>query len=513
LDSSLGGVWQDLGVLVGRMDALAGARGLLEWDQLCMMPPQAAAGRGEQLAALAAVYHEILVSGDLGRLLDRLEDALDSAEPEVHPVHRGALRNLRRERDRAVKLPLKLVEALERSRARGHQAWLAARKADDFAPFQPALTELVALAGEAAACLVEPGGHPYDAMLGAFEPGARTADLGPLFERLAAELAPLLDALRGSGWPDASQGASWPMAESEQRAQFLEVVEAMGFDFSAGRLDSAVHPFTCGMDPGDVRITARYDEGDLLSGLGTVLHEAGHGLYEQGVPPALLGTGVGRLLSTAVHESQSRFWENMIGRSRPFCGWVAGRLQARHPGRPWDPELLFQALNRVRPGLVRVDADEVTYNLHVLVRYRLELGLVEGSLAVADLPEAWDAAYEQYLGLRAPSPLTGVLQDVHWAEGLLGYFPTYTLGTLYAASLARAMEQGVPDLWERVGQGDLGGVLGWLREHVHRYAALFDGAEIFAQAAPGRDPVEDFMDHLWARHGATRGLLRPPRRS
>lgn len=511
MDSSLGGVWQELSGLVGRMDALAGARGLLEWDQLCMMPPRAAAGRGEQLAALAAVYHEILISADLGRQLDMLEDALDAVEPGAHPIQRAALRNLRRERVRAVRLPLKLVEALERARARGHQAWLAARKADDFALFQPALTEIVALTGEAAARLVEPGGHPYDAMLGVFEPGTRTAELGPLFERLAGELAPLLDALRGAGWPDASEGATWPLPEEQQRALFLEVVEAMGFDFSAGRLDSAVHPFTSGMDPGDVRITARYDPGDLLSGLGTVLHEAGHGLYEQGVPAELLGTGVGRLLSTGVHESQSRFWENMIGRSRPFCGWVASRLQEHHPGRPWDAEVLFQALNRVRPGLIRVDADEVTYNLHVIIRYRLELGLVDGGLAVADLPDAWDAAYEDLLGIRAPSPLTGVLQDVHWAEGLLGYFPTYTLGTLYSASLARAMEQAVPDLWELVGRGDLSGVLGWLRQHVHRHAALLDGAELFAQAAPGRDPVEDFMGHLWARHGATRGLARPPR--
>ncbi len=509
MDPVLERTWSDLTEHMRRMDALAGARSLLEWDQLCMMPRRGSDGRGHQLAALAAVYHEMLRAPELGRLLDRLEDNLEGLEPHQALVQRGCLRNLSRERERAVRVPVKLVEALERARTRGHQAWLEARQAQRFATFVPALSELVGLVSEASACLVEPGDHPYDALMDAFEPGARVARVGPLLERLSGELGVLLDALRGAGWPDPAAGVELAMPVATQRELARSLVQAVGFDLGAGRLDDAVHPFTCGMDPGDVRITARYSADDMLPGLGAALHEAGHGLYEQGVPAALFGTGTGRLLSTALHESQSRFWENMIGRSRPFCQWLAGLITSRHPGFPVTADALYHASNRVRPGLVRVDADEVTYNLHILVRYRLELGLIEGSLMPDQLEDAWNQSYQDLIGLRPADPVQGVLQDVHWAEGLFGYFPTYTLGSLWAASLARSVEAELPNLWADVAAGEFSGLLTWLRERVHSRAAIFEGGVIFASAAPERDPVVDFMDHLWERHGAVHGLARP----
>ncbi len=509
MDPVLERAWNAVKETNVRMDALAGARSLLEWDQLCMMPRRGAEGRGHQLAALAAVYHEMLGADELGRQLDRLEDALDGLEPHQALVQRGCLRNLRRERERALRVPVQLVESLERARTRGHQSWLEAREAERFEVFQPALTELVGLVSEASACLVEPGDHPYDALMDAFEPGAHAARVGPLLERLADELGVLLGALRDAGWPDPAPGVRLAMPLGDQRALARTLVQAVGFDLAAGRLDDAVHPFTCGMDPGDVRITARYDANDLLPGLGAALHEAGHGLYEQGVPAALFGTGTGRLLSTGLHESQSRFWENMIGRSEPFCGWLAGLIAQQRPGLDISGDALYRASNRVAPGLVRVDADEVTYNLHILVRYRLELGLIEGSLLPSQLEEAWNQAYEDLLGIRPGKPSEGVLQDVHWAEGLFGYFPTYTLGTIYAASLARSLEADLPTLWSDVAAGEFGGLLGWLRERVHRRAAMFEGGVIFATAAPDRDPVTDFMDHLWRRHGGLHGLERP----
>jgi len=501
--------WNELTEHIGRMDALAGARSLLEWDQLCMMPRRGAEGRGHQLAALAALYHQTLLTPELGRLLDRLEDALDGLEPGRALVQRGCLRNLRRERERAERVPVKLVEALERARTRGHQAWLEARQAERYALFQPALSELVGLVSEASACLVEPGDHPYDALMDAFEPGARVREIGPLLERLAGELRPLIGGLQDAGWPDPSGGVQLPLPVDDQRALARELVRAVGFDLEAGRLDDAVHPFTCGMDPGDVRITARYNPDDLLTGLGAALHEAGHGLYEQGVPSSLFGTGTGRLLSTGVHESQSRFWENMIGRSRPFCAWLAGLISGRHPDFRADADALYRASNRVRPGLIRVDADEVTYNLHILVRYRLEVGLIDGSLQPDQLEDAWNAGYRDLLGVEPETPSQGVLQDVHWAEGLFGYFPTYTLGTLYAASMARALETDLPDLWDDVAAGRFEPLLGWLREKVHGRGAMLAGGDIFAAAAPGRDPVRDFMAHLWERHGALHGLEAP----
>jgi carboxypeptidase Taq len=508
VEAALERTWSALRVHIGRMDALAGARSLLEWDQLCMMPRRGAPGRGDQLAALAAVNHEMLRADELGRLLEQLEDGLDTSE-EALLIQRGALRNLRRERERAVRVPVKLVEALERARTRGHQAWLEAREADDFAVFLPALSELIALVSEAAACLVEPGDHPYDALMDAFEPGAKVRDIGPLLERLAGELGVLMGALRERGWPDPAGGLELAMPIPQQRELARRLVGAVGFDLEAGRLDDAVHPFTCGMDPGDVRITARYSAADLLPGLGAALHEAGHGLYEQGVPRGLRTTGTGRLLSTGMHESQSRFWENMVGRSRPFCRWFSGLLAEQGAPVLAGPDQLFRAFNRVRPGFVRVDADEVTYNLHILVRYRLELGLLEGTIVPDQLEDAWNDGYQRLLGIRPPTPGLGVLQDVHWAEGLFGYFPTYTLGTLYAASLARALEDDLPDLWDQVACGEFGALLGWLRTKVHGKGAMFEGDTILVQAVGRRDPVRDFMDHLWERQGAVHGLERP----
>ncbi len=509
MDPVLERTWTALRGQIGRMDALAGARSLLEWDQLCMMPRGGAPGRGDQLAALAAVYHEMLRADELARLLDKLEDALEAHEPGALLIQRGALRNLRRERERATRVPVQLVEALERARTRGHQAWLDARQAQDFSVFLPALTELVGLVSEGAACLVEPGDHPYDALMDAFEPGARVRVIGPLLERLADDLGVLLDALRERGWPDPAAGVQLAMPVEQQRLLAARLVQAVGFDMQAGRLDDAVHPFTCGMDPGDVRITARYSADDLLPGLGAALHEAGHGLYEQGVPVGLRGTGTGRLLSTGLHESQSRFWENMVGRSLPFCRWFSGLLAQQGTGLQADPVQLFGAFNRVEPGLVRVDADEVTYNLHILVRYRLEVGLLDGAIAPAQLEDAWNDGYERLLGTRPSSPVLGVLQDVHWAEGLFGYFPTYTLGTLYAASLARTLESDLPDLWDQVAHGEFGTLLSWLRTKVHGKGAMFAGDTILAQAVGGRDPVRDFMDHLWERQGLLHGLQRP----
>ncbi len=509
MQAAVAHAWQDLSAVLGRLDALVGARSLLEWDQLCMMPAKGAEGRGDQLAALSAVYHETLRAPSLLRVLDRLDEALESTDAAEHPIQRAAVRNLRRERDRAVRLPVNLVEAMERARTRGHQAWLAARRVDDFTVFVPALTELVGLAGEMAACLVEPGGHPYDVLMDAFEPGAQTSDVAALLERLASELAPLLDQLRGAGWPDCAPGVQVVMPLDRQRQLLRRTAIALGFDLEAGRFDTAVHPFTCGMDPGDVRITTRYNQDDLLKGLGATLHEVGHGLYEQGVPRALRGSGAGRILSTGLHESQSRFWENVIGASLPFCRWFAGHLAQQDPGLAVGADELFRARNRVQPGLIRVDADELTYNLHIVVRFRLEVGLMEGAVSPADLEEAWNAGYQELLGVSPPSAKQGVLQDVHWAEGLFGYFPTYTLGSLYAASLGRAMEAELPAMWEQVAAGDFAAVLGWLRSRVHARASLADGGSVLREATRGHDPVADFSDHLWRRHSAVHQLQRP----
>ena len=263
------------------------------------------------------------------------------------------------------------------------------------------------------------------------------------------------------------------------------------------------------MGPGDVRITTHIDPKDLLNGLGSTIHEAGHALYEQGLPHQHAGTTVNRAASYGLHESQSRFWENFVGRSEPFCGWLEARLSECFEGSPITAADLYRASNRVERGLIRVAADEVTYNLHVIVRFEIEVALFEGRLKVADLPEAWNARYEEYLGVTPPDDARGVLQDVHWSGAAFGYFPSYTLGNLYAASLGATLEAKLPGLWEQVGRGEFGAVLESLRENVHQRGHIDDAPRILAAAVGERDHVEDLLAYLWGRHGKLYGLTRP----
>ncbi len=286
------------------------------------------------------------------------------------------------------------------------------------------------------------------------------------------------------------------------------VVAALGFRMDDGRLDASQHPFTVGMHPGDVRLTTHSYETDLLGTLSGTIHETGHGLYEQGMPADLRGTGLCAAAGVGLHESQSRFWENHIGASAPFFAWLAPQLAAAlgQGPKPWE---LYAAANRVQPSLIRVKADEATYNLHIIARYELEKQLIEGSLAVDELEEAWDAAYERLLGVRPTSPVEGVLQDVHWSSGYLGYFPSYTIGNLYAASFEAALVDAIPGMWEQVRDGDFGAILGWLRTHVHARGARVDAPQVFAEAVGDRDPVADLVRHLYRRHGNLLGLSLP----
>lgn len=507
--------WPSFTEHVRKAELLSEIRALLEWDQLVTMPAGGAEGRALQSALLASLEHQGLVDPAFDELLSRLEE-----QGTDDPIRAAGLRNMRREHDRAVRVPASLVQAVEMARGRGHERWLAAREARNFELFRPALEEIVELSRTLAALHMEgprargerPMEHPYDALMEAYEPGARVHLLKPLFGRLEKELRRLLSALG----PLAGCGETpdWPFdGVSEQRALCERVLRAMGFDLRAGRLDTAVHPFTSSLGPGDVRITTRFKEGVLLGGLGATLHEGGHGLYAQNLPNSLRGTGAGGPASLGLHESQSRYWENTIGSSLPFCKWIASILPPRPDARRWRAETLYAARNRVRPSPIRIEADEVTYNLHILIRFEMELALMERRLDVRDLEEAWNDAYESRLGLRPRDPVEGVLQDVHWAEGIFGYFPTYTLGNLYAASLGAAMSEELPMLWEDVAQGEFGTILQWMRERVHSKGHLHDASTIVELAAGKRDPVRDLMAYLWQRHGRLHSAVRPGKRA
>lgn len=490
--------WEALQGRLRDLETLEGMVGLLEWDQQTQMPAKGAENRGEQMAFLQKTAHALLTAPQVGEWLAALEEA-----PSLDPVQAAALRNTRRVRDRAVKVEGRLVEAIARAQATAFGAWIEAKGASDFSRFAPSLESLIALTREKAAS-VDSALPTYDVLLEEFDPGVSTASLRTLFPALSQEIGALLRAI--SEVPP-MQALEIPLDTRVQRALQGEVVERLGFSFAEGRLDEAEHPFTVGIGPGDVRITTHLYERDFLSGLGGAIHEAGHAMYELGLPYAHRGTSVARAASMGLHESQSRFWENFIGRSRPFCQWLEGVAERHFPGKGLSAEVLYRASNRVSPGLIRVAADEVTYNLHIAVRFELEAAIFEG-LAVRDLPDAWNARYAAALGVHPKSDAEGVLQDVHWSSGAFGYFPSYTLGNLYAVALGNALERAHPTLWEEVARGDFAPTLAWLRENVHSRGSIVDSPEIVRAAAGDGDLLAPFVDYLWGRHGALHGVSR-----
>ncbi len=443
------------------------AEGLLDWDQQTMMPRRAAEQRGQQSAALATVAHEKLIDPELGDLLAAAEaDAPGSADD----ADLGAdLRELRRERDRAVRLPAKLVAEKARVCTLAQSAWEEAHTAGQFAPFAPHLERVLQVTREIAAALRVGEANAYDVLLDEYEPGMDAAALEQIFAGLRPPLVDLLGRLQGAAHQvhtDVLRG-HYPVAAQER---FLrELVARMGFDLEAGRMDRSVHPFTAGTLR-DVRITVRYDEATPLPALFGAIHEAGHALYEQGLDPQRHRDPAGGYCSLGIHESQSRLWENLLGRSLPFWRFFLPRLKEAIPGALEGVELeaFYEAINEVRPSLIRVEADEVTYNLHIILRFQIERALMAGDLNVADLPGAWREQTRELLGLEPGSDSEGALQDVHWSAGLFGYFPTYALGNLYGAQLLEAMRGSLGDLDDLLTRGELSPIKSWLNDAVHR---------------------------------------------
>jgi carboxypeptidase Taq len=491
--------WDALHERLRELESLNGIRATLEWDKQVKMPPQGAAARASQVEVLSAIVHQRITEPVVGEWLTALEQG-----PELDAFHKAAVRNVRKSYDRAIKLPEDLVRATARATAAGFQAWMAAKQADDFRGFAEPLAEIIRLKLESVRLLRTDEEHPYDVLLDQFDPGATVRMLDPMFDRLATGIGELLDAIDGRPHPDRIEG-QFDLAG--QRALHQELIASLGYDLGAGRLDEAEHPFTVTLGRGDTRITTHYYTDDLIKGLGGTVHETGHALYEQGIPLDWRGTGVGEAAGMGLHESQSRFWENFIGRSLPFCEFLAPKIH-NHLGLDYTPEQLFGAQNRVQRSLIRIAADEATYNLHIIVRYRLEKALLTGDLQVPDLPQAWADTYEQVVGVRPSTPAEGVLQDVHWSSGALGYFPSYTIGNLYAASLGAALLEDRPGLWEEISAGEFGPTLAWLRERIHSKGHLDDAPVLMRQAIGDRDHVADMLDHLWRRQGALYGVTR-----
>lgn len=471
---------------------LHGAMAVLGWDQEVIMPTGAAANRAAQRSTLAGLIHERVVATELGDLMAELAD-----EPDL-PVNLAAnLRVFGRLRDRALKLPERLVKELAEAVGLAQPQWVAARKDDDWSRFAPHLERIVALKQEEAAALAL-GDEPYDSLLDEFEPGARVAQLLPVFRDLRTRLADLLGKIDTSAWPRLPAG---PYATDAQTRLSRDVLTAMGYDFDHGRLDISTHPFTESLGQDDVRVTSRFDEADLLTGLSSTMHEGGHALYEQGLPRELAHTPAGQSVSLGIHESQSRLWENHVGRSLAFCRWLTPHLREVFPEQLGDLEagVLNRAGNHVAPTAIRVDSDEVTYNLHIVLRLELERALFNGELAVADVPAAWREQTRELLGLDIADAGRGPLQDIHWCMGALGYFPTYTLGNLYAAMFWNAAREDLPQLDQQIARGEFAPLTDWLRRKVHRRASMVTATELCREITGRELCADDFLAYLAAK--------------
>jgi len=477
--------------LVERLGELSDLRymgQLLAWDQQVMMPAGGAPARGEALGTISRMHHDRLVAAELGTLLD----GAAGAEPLI-------VRAVRRDHEIERRVPGDLAAEISRAGSDGYAAWLRAREANDYAVFEPALRRNIELARRYAECFAE-AEHPYDPLLDRFEPGATAAQVSVLFGLLREGLVPLLSEI---AMKPARQGLAGDFPVAGQREIGLEIAHAMGFDHSGWRLDDAVHPFAAALVSSDIRVTSRFDD-HSLTGLFALMHEIGHGLYEHGVDPALARTTLDTGVSLGVHESQSRLWENLVGRSPAFWTHWLPRLRDRFPLslRDVDLDAFIRAINVVRPTLIRVEADEVTYSLHVILRFELELALIEGSLDTADLPAAWAAMMKQFLAIDVPDDLQGVLQDIHWSEGIIGYFPTYAIGNVLAAQLWRVAQADMPALAAELGRGELSGLRVWLREKIHRHGRLLTPPELVEQAVGGPLDPAPMLEHLRAKYGA-----------
>jgi carboxypeptidase Taq len=484
---------------------LTGIEALLEWDEETYMPPGGIGHRSEQLALVAGLLHERGTDPRLGDLLAALEGSALLADPTAPAAVN--VRVVRREYDRFVRLPRTLVEDVARTTALAQQAWTDARKASDFTPFRPWLERIVGLKRREAEC-VGYADEPYDALLEDYEPGLRSAVVGRLFGALRLDLVPLAARIAGAPRRPDPSVLRRHFPRDRQRRFGERVAAAIGFDFGRGRMDLGVHPSCTGIGTGDCRIAVRFDEREFAGGLLTVLHEVGHGLYELGLDPAEYGTPLGEAASVGMDEAQARFWENRVGRDRGFWEHFYPRARELFPESLGDVPLeeFHFAVNRVAPSLLRIQADEVTYNLHVMIRFDLERALISGTLAVADLPEAWAAACRETLGVAPRTDAEGCLQDGHWADGMIGYFPTYTLGDVFAAQLFAAAERELGDLGEQFARGEFEPLVDWLGRRVYRQGGRYPSArliEIVTGSPPDHRPL---VGILRAKYGELYGI-------
>jgi carboxypeptidase Taq len=494
-------------IAISRETGLLGSiDGLLGWDQETTMPPGGATHRAKQLSLIARLAHERLASSEVGELLSACEDTMDV---DADTVEAANVRAIRHDHDRAVRLPSSLVEEIAATASTAQHEWAEARSASDFGRFRPWLEKTVDLSRRKAECYGwASDGEPWDALAEDYEPGCTAAGVAKVFGPLRDRLRGLLEEIANAPTRPSGRLDEIELPEAAQMAFSRDVAGAIGFDFSRGRLDRSTHPFCGGSHCDDVRMTTRFHPAMVTDALSSTMHESGHGMYEQGLPYEHVGTPCGQSVSLGIHESQSRMWENQVGRSASFWNWAAPRL-ATHFGDAVagiDASLAYQSSNRVEPGFIRVEADEATYNMHVMIRFELERALMTGDLPVSDLPAAWNEKYLEYLGVEVPDDRRGCLQDIHWSMGALGYFPTYTLGNLYCAQFFEAACEAIPGLVDGFGEGRFQPLLDWLRENIHRHGRRYSPAQLCERVTGRPLSADPLMRHLEAKFRPLHGI-------
>jgi carboxypeptidase Taq len=473
---------------------------MLAWDERTYMPHNGSAHRAEQMALLARLTHEMMTAQEVGDLLVQAEGS--GSNPDSHSPQAANLREIRRTYDRVVKLPKELVEELARTTTRAQQVWTEARAADNFALFQPWLEKIIKLKRQEAEAI----GYKesaYDALVDEYEPGATTAEITRVFAGLRSELVPLISGIMNSRTKAPREILEREYPVEQQEAFGKSVASKIGFSFEAGRLDVTTHPFCSGMGPGDCRITTRYNPRHFNDAFFGILHEAGHGIYEQGLDPEHFGTPAGSAASLGIHESQSRLWENQVGRSRAFWDHFFGPARQAFPQALGGikPDDFYFAINDSRPSFIRVEADEATYNLHIILRFELEQALMSGDLKPADVPGAWNEKFQKSFQLVPPSNALGCLQDIHWSMGGVGYFPTYTLGNLYAAQFMEQVRKDLGDVDDDFRRGEFGRLKSWLNEKIHRRGQRYRAPDL-CKTITGRPlthkPLIDYLRNKYA---------------
>lgn len=482
--------------IVGDLGAIGAVLG---WDQATYMPPGGAAARGRQMATLGRISHEMSTSPEIGQLLEDLQPYADQLPDDSDEAR--LIQVAQRNYERSTKVPTELVGKLLANGAAAYDAWTTARPANDFQKMIPLLETTLALSREVAQCF--PHEHIADPLIDNADYGMSAESTRKLFAELRAELVPLVQAVTEQESADDSfLKRSYPI--DKQKALGEKIIRQYGYDFTRGRQDLTHHPFMTKFSLGDVRITTRFDENNFGDGLFSTLHESGHAMYEQGINMAYEGTPLANGTSAGVHESQSRLWENLIGRSRPFWEHYYPHVQEQFNDQLGDISLdtFYRGINKVSRSLVRVDADELTYNLHVMLRFDLELEMLEGNLAIRDLPDAWHARYESDLGMRAPSDVNGVLQDVHWYSGIIGgVFQGYTLGNIMSAAFFDQAVAARPEINNEIGQGKFDTLHGWLRENIYQYGSKYTAPEIVKRVTGNELSIAPYMRYLRGKFG------------